>query len=155
MKIIIKSVQIISIILGVVVILTIVAPMIFGIMPYVVLSGSMEPEIKTGAVAYVNTKVKPEEIKEGDIISFKLKGIGVTHRVAKVNDDKTFTTKGDANNTEDPEPVTYVDYKGKTVFSIPYLGNIISQIKTTPGACAIGVIIIINVVFLFIEKRYD
>lgn len=31
-----------------------IAPMIFGIQPYMVVSGSMEPTIHTGALAYVN-----------------------------------------------------------------------------------------------------
>lgn len=34
-----------------------VVPKLFGINPYVVLSGSMEPQIHTGAIAFVNTNL--------------------------------------------------------------------------------------------------
>ena len=45
----------------------------FGIIPYVVLSGSMEPTIKTGSLCFVNKHTDIENIKEKDIIAFKLK----------------------------------------------------------------------------------
>ena len=34
-----------------------IAMYIYGIRPYVVISGSMEPTIKTGSVSFINTKV--------------------------------------------------------------------------------------------------
>ncbi len=40
-----------------------------GIVPYVVLSGSMEPTIETGSVCFINKNTKISSIKEKDIIA--------------------------------------------------------------------------------------
>ncbi len=91
---------------------------IIGITPYVVLSGSMEPTIKTGSVCFINKHVKYENIKEKDIIAFKMSdGTLVTHRVASINSE-SFVTKGDANDIKDGES-TKDKYVGKNIFWIP------------------------------------
>ena len=47
----------------------------------------------------------------------------VLHRVLQVDEEKkTFQTKGDANETADPGVVEFSQYRGKEIFSIPYLG---------------------------------
>ena len=56
-------------------------PGLFGIRPYVVYSGSMEPEIPTGAVVF--TKEGEFSPKKGDIITFHNGDTVVTHRVVK------------------------------------------------------------------------
>ena len=56
-------------------------PGLFGIRPYVVYSGSMEPEIQTGAVVF--TKVEKLSPEKGDIITFRNGDTVITHRVIK------------------------------------------------------------------------
>lgn len=57
-------------------------PKLFGINPYVVLSGSMEPQIHTGAIAFVNTK--DTAVKVGDVVTYRLANDElVTHRIIK------------------------------------------------------------------------
>ena len=59
-----------------------VVPKLFGINPYVVLSGSMEPQIHTGAIAFVNTK--DTAVKVGDVVTYRLANDElVTHRIIK------------------------------------------------------------------------
>lgn len=77
-------------------------PGLFGIRPYVVYSGSMEPEIQTGAVVF--TKVEKLSPEKGDIITFRNRDTVITHRVVK-KQNGTWITKGDANKTADPVPV--------------------------------------------------
>ena len=153
MKKIISIFQVISILLGATVIVLFIIPMLIGIKPFVVLSGSMEPKIKTGSVAYVNTHIKAEEIKKDDIIGFKMQNKLVTHRVTKVNEDQSFATKGDANESEDTSKVRFENYIGKTVFSIPYLGNIVSYSKSKIGILLITIIVGFNIVFILFEKK--
>lgn len=43
-----------------------IAPKFVGIMPYIVKSGSMEPQIHTGAVAFIDTHEK--NVAVGDVI---------------------------------------------------------------------------------------
>ena len=42
---------------------------LFGIVPYVVLSGSMEPTIDTGSLCFINKNAKYEDVKEKDNIA--------------------------------------------------------------------------------------
>ena len=97
--------------------------------------------------------IKVEDIKVGDIIIFQLDETTVTHRVVSINDDNTFTTKGDANQTEDLAPVKFENYKGKTMFSIPYLGYIVNAIKTRTGHFIFFSLIGLNIVHLIFSKE--
>lgn len=96
--------------------------MIFGIKPYIVISGSMEPDIRTGSLCLVNSRVAFDSIVEGDVIAFETAGGGmVTHRVVGIYDQK-METKGDANDVSDGCTTTPDNFRGKTLFSVPYLG---------------------------------
>ena len=113
----------ILIIMGIAAIVLFIIPSLAGYKPFIVQSGSMEPEIKTGSVVYNNTHAKLEDVKIGDVIVFKTKNTYVTHRVIKINNNRTFITKGDANETEDLAPVKFEQYQGKksscnTIFRI-------------------------------------
>ena len=100
-----------------------------GIRPLTVMSGSMEPSIKTGSVALIETNLTDfNEIEKGDIITFDIGGSFVTHRVVDITEDG-IVTKGDANNARDPWIVTNDNYYGKELFSIPYIGFLIVFIR--------------------------
>ena len=75
-------------------------PMLFGFRPYVVLSGSMDPVIRTGSLAYVNTRMEPDSLRAGDVAAFRLGDATVSHRIVRTAGD-AFVTKGDANSCED------------------------------------------------------
>lgn len=122
----------------------------FGIEHYVVMSGSMEPKIHTGSMAYVKNISDPEIIKEGDIIAFQNGKISVTHRVVDKNDEeKYFITKGDANEKNDVSPVKYEDLIGLTEFTVPYLGYFIYYLQTTSGK-----LLFLSVIFFEIALKY-
>lgn len=108
-----------------------VIPWAFGINPYIVLSGSMEPEIHTGAVAIVNTK--DTEVETGDIVTYRLpKTDGsealVTHRIIG-EDAGGYITKGDANDVEDMTRVTQTQIVGTCIGSVPMLGYLLANRK--------------------------
>ena len=98
----------------------------FGIHPYAVTSGSMEPAIQTGSL--VLAKETPfKELEIGEVITFMIgKDQTVTHRITAV-DSKAhkFTTKGDANNTEDARRVSYKNVVGKVILHIPKAGYLL------------------------------
>jgi len=103
---------------------------ILGIQSFVVLSGSMEPNVSTGSVIYA----KPvQNYSKGDIIAFKQADRTVTHRIVDVKDTKTFVTKGDANTIADNDPVSSDKIIGKQVFFLPYVGRLIIFLKTPQG----------------------
>jgi signal peptidase len=104
-----------------------------GIVPYVVLSGSMEPTIKTGSLCFVNKNISIDKIKEKDIIAFKLDdGTLVTHRVKSITEEGIIT-KGDSNKKADNNVVTKINYVGKDMLWIPKLGYIVMAFRTTNG----------------------
>ena len=144
MKIVKKTVNIITtliIILGGILLIL----YLFGIVPYVVLSGSMEPTIDTGSLCFINKKTKIESIKEKDIIAFKLKdGTLVTHRAVEITDEG-IVTKGDNNNDVDSNIVTKNNFVGKNLFWIPKLGYVVKAFQSTTGK----IIVITAVVLLF------
>ena len=153
MKKAISIFQYVTIAIGIIAIMLFLVPRFFGIRPYIVLSGSMEDEIKTGSVAYVDTKIKAEQIKEGDIIAFKVGAKQVTHRVVSINSDKTFTTKGDANKVIDANSVKFSNCLGKTIFSLPYLGYVLGAAQTKIGYIVLILIIGLNIVTLIFNDE--
>lgn len=95
-----------------------------GIRLLTVVSGSMEPEIKTGSVAVISKNITDfKDIGKGDVITFEIGDSLVTHRVAEIIEDGIIT-KGDANNSEDSWVVTKDMYYGKQLFSVPIIGYI-------------------------------
>ena len=115
--------------------------MAIGVHPYVVRTGSMEPLIQKGSICLVDRGVAYEEIREGDIIAFKVGDLLVTHRAVRI-DDEGITTKGDANNAEDRSPkVTGDRLIGKTIFWIPHVGKLLLYARSGRGRfIAAGVI---------------
>ncbi|HLG70859.1 MAG TPA: signal peptidase I [Chloroflexota bacterium] len=127
------------------------APTVFGYRTYVVLSGSMEPAIHTGAVV-VAQPVPPTSLKVGDVIVYNRSDADerITHRIVDIKDADagrpTFTTKGDANGAPDPWTVQYpTNTAGKVVFSVPYVGYLDAALESPQGRLAF---IIIPVVVL-------
>ena len=125
---------------------------------YVVLTGSMLPEIKVKDVV-VTKKYDPEDLEVNDIITFlssdqRLSGIIVTHRiVGKFYDQTTgkysFQTKGDNNNVEDTALVQDYNIIGKVIFKIPKLGYIQDVLATKGG------LIIIVLIPCLVVLSYD
>ncbi len=156
MKVFSKIIQIITSIIAIMAIVLFIVPIAIGIRPFIVLSGSMEPTIKTGSIVYINTNVNYHEIQKNDIIAFKVNNQTVTHRVVEVNkNDESFITKGDANKDRDALPVSFINYRGKTIFSIPYLGRIVAFFKTTLGLIILVGIILLNMLLVIFEKDDD
>ena len=97
---------------------------LFGFQPSIVGSGSMTPNLNVGDMAIV-VHTNAAGIQVGDIIQYRGATEPVIHRVIdKYNENgKTyFITKGDANNAQDPQPVSEQQVIGKSTFVIPKLG---------------------------------
>jgi len=111
---------------------------------YVVQSSSMSPAIGAGDLVMVND-VETDDIDNGDIITFRTgdEATTVTHRVVDISreDDITlFTTKGDANEEPDSEPVAAENVVGRVWFSVPLLGYVVAFAGSQMGLVALVVI---------------
>ena len=125
---------------------------LMGLQVFNVISGSMEPTYSVGDLLYVKT-VDPDSVKVGDPITFVLNEdlVVATHRVVEVDRvNRQFTTKGDANETEDAAPVHFNNLIGVPIFAIPLLGYVSAYIQSPPGMyVAIGLgVILLAAVFL-------
>lgn len=118
-----------------------------GLQVFHVVSPSMEPHFSEGDLIYVKT-IDPDSVKVGDPITFVMnEDLAVaTHRVVAIDsENRQFTTKGDANKTEDAAPVHFNNLIGVPVFAIPLLGYVSAYIQNPPGmyvAIALGALLL-------------
>ncbi len=120
-------------------------PTVFGWSWAVILSGSMEPEIRLDDLI-VNKAQDGYEV--GDIITVENGSSLTTHRIVGETEEG-FITKGDANNTEDTSPVAQERIVGKVVFSVPKVGLVIGYLKTP-----LGMLCMVLLGFCLIEIPY-
>jgi len=86
----------------------------------VVITGSMEPEIKTGELVVIK---KQDKYSAGDIITYDNGNSLITHRISEIHEN-AFIAKGDANNELDAE-LNNTRILGKVVYHSLFLGKFI------------------------------
>lgn len=109
---------------------------------YVVLSGSMLPEIAVKDIV-VTKKVPAEKLEVGDVITFiapdsRFGGISITHRIIeKMYDESigsyTYRTQGDNNNIADAALVPNANVLGRVILKLPKLGYIQDLLASKGG----------------------
>ena len=107
-------------------------PMPLGVGAAVVLSGSMEPTLKTNDLVVVTQR---DDYNVGDIVVYETDNSLVIHRIVGI-DGEYITAQGDANNVPD-DPVMISQVKGAMLFRLPFVGNIFKFIKSIPGTVMI------------------
>ena len=109
-------------------------PSMFGYATLTVETGSMagmgEEAINIGDMIVIK---KQKEYKVGDVITYLHEGdrVPTTHRIISINrEDGSFVTKGDANNSKDPEGVTEDIIIGKVVRKLEGMGVFATWVRT-------------------------
>lgn len=129
---------------------------LFGIQPYTVLSGSMEPNYHVGSLIYVKP-VDPLELEVNDPVTYRVSSTTVvTHRIIEVIPDEEdpsvvrFRTQGDANTTPDSGLLHSNNVIGKPIFTVPFLGYAAAFLQGSPGRyiALAACMVIIALVFL-------
>ena len=99
-----------------------------GLFPYhplAVNGDSMSPSTHRGDLVVLR-KVEAADVTVGSVIQYRIGQFSILHRVIEVNElpsgERVYIAKGDANDIADPNPVTYGQIAGKTVFTIPKIG---------------------------------
>jgi signal peptidase len=123
----------------------------------IVMSGSMEPAIKTGSVV-IDKNITDYQI--GDVITFKNENQPketTTHRIHDIkcqDGNCLYITKGDANDGIDSESVESSQIVGKTLISIPYFGYVVKFARTLPGLLILIVMPATIIVYEEMKKLY-
>lgn len=131
-------------------------PILFGYKPLVVLSGSMEPTYKVGSVIYYH-QADQNKLHVDDVITFKENEKSITHRINKIENGK-YITKGDANDSVDPNLVEYNQVDGKVInIYLPYLGYYIKEVNKNiyPTIIIIVVLVLEFILSNFIKEKKD
>jgi len=135
-------------------------PGLLNYQAYAVVSGSMEPSIPTGSLVYVK-EISPQNVHAGEIIAYyggRDNNAIITHRVVEnKKTERQFITKGDANQTEDMNPVDYKYFIGKVEVCIPK-GGVAAQIFTSregkiAAAGIIGAALLFRFLAVVLERR--
>ena len=109
-------------------------PKIFGYGFGIIMTGSMEPELKPGDLAIIQEQ---DSYQEGDIITYDYyTGISVTHRIVEI-DGNNILPQGDQNRIPDPK-ITVDDIYGKVIFHFPIIYFLL-------GMMLLGVYLLIDI----------
>ena len=123
-------------------------PTVLGFTAAVVVTGSMSPAIEPGDLVVCR---RAADYGEDDVIMFRSGASLVTHRIVGDTPDG-FTTRGDANNVADIEPVQHGAIVGKVVFTVPRIGLFIEKLRTPLG---MTVLVLIGFALIELSRVFD
>lgn len=122
---------------------------ILGYKPFIIASGSMEPQYKTNSFILIK-RADISSAKVGDTIAFRAEAMSnniVFHRVVKVIDGG-LVTKGDNNRYNDSGLVRKDKFLGKEVFHTNIAAQYVTDLKSPGGLVKYGLIPILVIIFV-------
>lgn len=126
-------------------------PSVFGYSVLIVASPSMTGAIEEGDAIIIK---KSDSYAVGDVITYfpADENFSVTHRIVKMEGDK-FYTKGDANQSEDPDPVLIEQIAGKVAVKLDKVGYFIEWLKSPVGMIFAAAFIVVLILIIVIEDK--
>ena len=112
-------------------------PNLFGKKAFIIISGSMIPEIQIGDVVIVN------DTRDSTVI---------VHRIVKemnINGEVMYQTKGDNNNVEDKELAPKSTVEGVMIGKIPAIGKVLMWLYNHLSIVIVVLIAILILRFIF------
>lgn len=135
---------------GVVCVVMAVGALVFGVTPLIFRSGSMSPDVKTGALG-VAISTSADDLEVGDIVSVKNdEKQRVTHRIMSLrrldDGEAVLVLKGDANPTPDGQKYR-VREADRLLFSVNGLGYAVAALQSRTavfaGGLAVGILLMV------------
>lgn len=111
----------------------------FGFEPVVITSGSMQPGIRPGDIVLLRVPADPTVLSPGTVVTFAdatRPDVLTTHRIAAVNPDGTYRTRGDANAGTDSTPLDPDRIVGVARMLVPLAGLPVTWLDSASGAFA-------------------
>ena len=126
-------------------------PSVFGYSMLIIASPSMTGAIEAGDAIIIK---KSDSYAVGDMITYfpADESFSVTHRIVRMEGDK-FYTKGDANQSEDPDPVLIEQIAGKVAVKLDKVGYFIEWLKSPVGIIFAATFIVLLILIIVIEDK--
>lgn len=125
-------------------------PSFLGVKTYVIISGSMEPNIEIGDIVVVKAE---ENLDIGDVISYRKGQSVITHRITQINKNENgeieYKTQGDNNNVEDEESIKPSNIEGKVIKIVSKLGNVTLILQNK-----VIIIFIFIIFYIYVSRNY-
>jgi len=103
-----------------------VAPVAWGWQPRLVLSGSMQPDLKPGDVVVTSRLTDPASLGVGQVLAVRAPDLAsgsYLHRLVRLEPGGLVVTRGDANPTDDFPAVPVARVLGQARYVIPIVGR--------------------------------
>ena len=126
-------------------------PSVFGYSVLIIASPSMTGAIEAGDAIIIKNS---DSYAVGDVITYfpADESFSVTHRIVRTEGDK-FYTKGDANTSEDPDPVLIEQIAGKVAVKLDKVGYFIEWLKSPVGIIFAATFIVLLILIIVIEDK--
>lgn len=126
-------------------------PSVFGYSVLIIASPSMTGAIEAGDAIIIKNS---DSYAVGDVITYfpADESFSVTHRIVRTEGDK-FYTKGDANPSEDPDPVLIEQITGKVTVKLNKVGYFIEWLKSPAGIIFSATFIVLLILIIVIEDK--
>ena len=127
-------------------------PSVFGYSVLIIASPSMTGSIEAGDAIIIK---KSDSYAVGDVITYfpTDESFSVTHRIVRTEGDK-FYTKGDANQSEDPDPVLIEQIAGKVAVKLDKVGYFIEWLKSPVGIIFAATFIVLLILIIVIKDKW-
>lgn len=126
---------------------------------YVIITDSMTPTINVGDIVVTNNKVSIDELKEEDIIAFKVDYDGngtkeiVIHYLDEIQTNgttPTYKTHPEVSDQQDPWTLIGSDIVGTYKFHIPYVGKFLLFFQSWVGR----IVVIADIAIIYLAFQY-
>ena len=126
-------------------------PSVFGYSMLMIASPSMTGSIEAGDAIIIKNS---DSYAVGDVITYfpADESFSVTHRIVRMEGDQ-FYTKGDANQSEDPDPVLIEQIAGKVAVKLDKVGYFIEWLKSPIGMIFAATFIVLLILIIVIEDK--
>ena len=125
-------------------------PSFLGVKTYVIITGSMEPNIEIGDIVVGKAE---ENLDIGDVISYRKGQSVITHRITQINKNENgeieYRTQGDNNNVEDEESIKPSNIEGKVIKIVPKLGKVTLILQNK-----VIIIFIFIIFYIYVSRNY-
>lgn len=126
---------------------------LLGYRPVLVLTGSMEPYMKTNGLVLTKAVSDIDELAVGDVITYHVENLEgkllrITHRIIEIDGEKIYT-KGDNNSVDDGFPLTIENVEAKVVAVANWTAWFVAKWQSSTAGKVMLISLVVGVILLY------